>query len=241
MIALVKKEINAYLNSLVAYIVIGVFLLLTGLVTWFFKDSNVLDYGFADLTSFFSLTPWILVFIIPAITMRLFSEEYRTGTIEFLFTKPLSNWQIVLSKFFAAAFVLLLLLIPTAIYYLSVYQLGNPAGNIDTAAVIGAYIGLFLMGLVIISIGIFASSLTDNQIIAFVIGATLSYVFFDGIHQFALLLSGTAQYYLDYVSLQFHNASLSRGVIDSRNVFYLGSITVLFLFFTQLTVSKKTT
>lgn len=240
MFSLIKKEFNTYLNSLVAYIVIGVFLLLTGLFTWFFKDTNVLDYGFADLTSFFALTPWVFVFIIPAITMRLFSEEYRTGTIELLFTKPLSHWQIVGAKYWATFVLLCLMLLPTLFYYFSVYKLGNPVGNIDTAAVIGAYCGLILMGSVFIAIGIFASSLTENQIVAFVIGAILSYIFYDGIHQFANLLSGTAQYYLEYFSLSFHNATLSSGVIDSKNVIYLLSLTFLFVYFTNLKVSQKT-
>jgi ABC-2 type transport system permease protein len=142
MFQIFQKEVNSFLNSLIGYIVIGVFLTATGLFVWFFKD-NVLDYGFADLTSFFQVAPFIFLFLIPAITMRAFAEEFKTGTIELLFTKPLGAWEIVLGKYLASCFLILLSLLPTLLYYYSIYQLGNPQGNIDSAAVITSYIGLF--------------------------------------------------------------------------------------------------
>lgn len=234
-----KREISSYFNSLVAYIVIGVFLIFSGLVTWFFPDSNVLDYGFADLGSFFQLTPYLFFFLIPALTMRLFADEFKSGTYELLLTKPLNIREIIGGKFFAAWATILAALLPTLVYYFSVYQLGNPVGNIDTASVIGAYAGLFLLAGVLVSIGLFTSSLTDNQIIAFVLGAAICLLLYDGLHQFSKLFSGKTQYYIDYLSLNFQFESLSRGVIDSRNVIYLVSCTLLFLFFTQLRLLRK--
>lgn len=157
MIAIFRKELNGFLNSFVAYIVIGVFLVIVGFFTWFF-DSNVLDYGYADLNNFFQLAPFILIFLIPAITMRSLSEEYKSGTIELLFTKPLSEWQIVNGKFIATFLLIFIALLPTSLYYYSVYQLGSPQGNIDSAAVVGSYIGLLLLGATFASIGLLASS-----------------------------------------------------------------------------------
>lgn len=240
MLSIVLKELKGNFNSLVAYIVIGVFLLFTGLFTWFFQDSNVLDYGFSDLGSFFRLTPYLFFFLIPALTMRQFSDEFKSGTFELLLTKPLSYWQIVLGKFFATAITILVALVPTFIYYFSIVKLGNPAGNIDSAAVVGSYIGLILLACSFVSIGLFASSVTDNQIVAFVIAAALIFFFYDGLHQFAQLFSGKLLYYLDYFSLSFQFDSLQRGVIDSRNVIYLLSITALFLFLSRIIISKKT-
>ena len=240
MIAIFRKELNSFLNSLVAYIVIGVFLVIVGLFTWFF-DSNILDYGYADLTNFFQLTPFIFIFLIPAITMRSFSEEFKTGTIELLFTKPLTNWQIILGKFFATFLLIIVALLPTLLYYYSIYQLGNPKGNIDSAAVLGSYLGLLLLGGVFASIGLWASSMTDNQIVAFIIGAVLCYFLYDGVNQFANIFNGTTQYFINYLGLSYHYDSLGRGLIDSRNVLFLVSIIFLMLFLTklQLTAKKK--
>lgn len=238
MLAIFRKELNSFLNSLVAYIVIGVFLVFVGLFTWFF-DSNVLDYGYADLNSFFQLTPYIFIFLIPAITMRSFSEEFKSGTIELLFTKPLTDWQIILGKFLAVFLLILLAVLPTLLYYYSVYQLGNPKGNIDSAAVIGSYLGLLLLGGVFASIGLWASSLTDNQIVAFIIGAVLCYFLYDGVNQFANLFSGTIQFLINYLGLSYHYESLGRGLIDSRNVLFLLSIIGLMLFLTKLKLAAK--
>lgn len=239
MLTIFRKEINSFLNSLVAYIVIGVFLVLVGLFTWFF-DSNVLDYGYADLNNFFQLTPYIFIFLIPAITMRSFSDEYKSGTIELLFTKPLSEWQIILGKFFATLLLIFIALLPTLLYYYSVYQLGNPKGNIDSAEVWGSYLGLLFLGASFAAIGIWASSLTDNQIVAFIIGAVLCYFLYDGIHQISNVFSGITQFSINYLSLSYHYESLGRGLIDSRNIIYLLSIIFVMLFLTkQKLISKK--
>ncbi|WP_337040948.1 gliding motility-associated ABC transporter permease subunit GldF [Emticicia sp. 17c] len=238
MITIFKKELNSFLNSLVAYIVIGVFLALTGLFTWVF-EGNVLDYGYADLNSFFELTPYIFIFLIPAITMRLFSEEFKTGTIELLFTKPLTDWQIILGKFLAAFLLVIIALLPTFLYYYSVYELGSQKGNIDTPAVIGSYIGLFFLGGVFVAIGLWASSLTDNQVVAFIIGALACFLLYDGIHQLAQLFSGSTQYFIAYLGLNFHYDSISRGLIDSRTIIYFVSVIGLMLYLSRLQVSAR--
>ncbi|MFT7000357.1 MAG: ABC-2 type transport system permease protein [Spirosomataceae bacterium] len=233
------KELIAYFSSAVAYLIIGVFLIFTGLFTWVFPDSNVLDYGFSDLGSFFQLTPYLFFLLIPALTMRLFADEFRMGTFELLMTKPLSVGQLVLGKFFAAWLTIAAALVPTIIYYISVYQLGSPVGNIDSAAIIGAYAGLFLLAGAFVSIGIFASSLTDNQIIAFVIGMTICIFFYEGLHQVAQLFSGETQFIIDYLSLQFQFNSLGRGLIDSRNLIYLISVCFFFLYCSYLKLLSK--
>lgn len=239
MLTIFRKELNSYSNSLVAYIVIGVFLVLVGLFTWFF-ESNVLDYGYADLNNFFQLTPFIFIFLIPAITMRSLSEEFKSGTIELLFTKPLTEWQIILGKFLAILLIIFVALLPTLLYYYSIFQLGSPKGNIDSAAVWGSYLGLLLLGASYASIGLWASSLTDNQIVAFIIGAVLCYFFYDGIHQFSNIFSGVTQYWVNYFSLSYHYESLGRGLIDSRNIIYLLSIISMMLFLSkQKIVSMK--
>ncbi len=238
MLAIFRKELNSFLNSLVAYIVIGVFLVISGLFTWFF-DSNVLDYGYADLNNFFQLTPFIFVFLIPAITMRSFSEEFKSGTIELLFTKPLSDWQIVLGKYLATFLLIFVALLPTILYYYSVYLLGNPKGNIDSAAVWGSYLGLLLLGGVFAAIGLWASSMTDNQIVAFIIGAVLCYFLYDGINQFANVFNGTTQYVINYLGLSYHYNALGRGLIDSRNVLFLLSMVFFMLFLTKLRLAAK--
>jgi len=238
MLTIFRKELNSFLNSLVAYIVIGVFLVLTGLFTWVF-EGNVLDYGYSDLNNFFQLTPYIFIFLIPAITMRLFSEEFKSGTIELLFTKPLTDWQIILGKFLASFILIVISLLPTVLYYYSVYDLGNPKGNIDSSAVIGSYVGLVFLGGVFAAIGLWASSLTDNQVVAFIIGALGCFILYDGIHQVAQLFSGSTQYLVDYLGLSYHYESLGRGLVDSRTIIFFLSVIFLMLYLTKLQVAAK--
>jgi ABC-2 type transport system permease protein len=172
--------------------------------------------------------------------MRSFSEEYKSGTIELLFTKPLTEWQIILGKFLATFLLIFIALLPTLLYYYSVYQLGSPKGNIDSAAVYGSYLGLLLLGATFAAVGLWASSSTDNQIVAFILGTVCCYVFYDGIHQLSNVFSGTTQYYINFLSISYHYESLGRGLIDSRNVVFLLSIIFLMLFLTKLNlVSKK--
>ena len=181
MLSIFKKEVSSYFNSLIAYIVIGVFLLLTGLMLWMYPNSNVLDYGYAEMTSFFDFCPYIFLLLIPAVTMRMFSEEFRTGTVELLFTKPVSLWNIILGKYLAALFILVLAILPTIVYFASIYLLGNPKGNIDSASVFGSYFGLILLAAAYAAIGIFTSTLSKNQVVAFILAAIISYFFYDGL------------------------------------------------------------
>ena len=233
MFQIFKKEINAFLSSLIGYIVIGVFLTATGLFVWFFKD-NILDFGYADMSSFFQIAPFVFLFLIPAITMRAFSEEVKSGTIELLLTKPLTAWQIVLGKYLACCVLILLALLPTLLYYYSVYQLGNPQGNVDSAAVFSSYVGLFLLGCVFASMGIFSSSLTDSQVTAFVIAFVLCLVLYYAISSFAALpFMGSFGYVLSKLGLDYQYDALGRGLIDSRNVLYFLSVIFIALFATR--------
>lgn len=227
--ALYWKEIKSYLNSLIAYLVIILFLVLTGLVVWVFPDTNILDYGYAEMSSFFQLTPLILVFLVPAITMRTFSDEYKTGTISLLFTMPISSYELVVAKFLSAWTLISIAILPTIVYYFLISNLASPVGNIDTASVVGSYFGLLLLSGVFVSIGNFVSALTQNQIIAFLLAAFLCYFLYEGLHQLAGIFSGKLNFYLDYFSLQYHYNSLSRGVLDTRNIIYLLSILFLLL------------
>ena len=239
MLSIFKREISAFFNSLIAYIVIGVFLLITSLMLWMYPSSNVLSYGFAEMTSFFDFCPYIFLFLIPAVTMRMFSEEFRTGTIELLFTKPVTLWGIVLGKYLASLCIILMALVPTLVYYFSIYALGNPKGNIDSAAVVGSYFGLILLSAAYASIGIFTSALSKNQVVAFVLAAIISYFFYDGLGQLSNLFFGSFQFYLAYLGLDYHYNSLGKGMLDSRNVIFLISVSAFFLIFTQMVLNKK--
>ena len=232
-----KKELNSFLDSLIGYVVIGVFLMATGLFTWFFKD-NILDFGYADMSLFFQISPFIFLFLIPAITMRAFSEEVKSGTIELLFTKPLSKWQIVFGKYLASCFLILLSLLPTLLYYYSVFQLGNPQGNIDSAAVFSSYLGLLLLGCVFAAIGILMSSLTDNQVTAFVLSFVVCLILFYGITQLAQLpFMGDFGYIFNQLGLDYQYNSLGKGLLDSKNIIYFLSVIFLSLWITKLKIS----
>nr|WP_295927220.1 gliding motility-associated ABC transporter permease subunit GldF [uncultured Dyadobacter sp.] len=233
MLAIFRKEIASFFNSLIAYIVMAVFLTAVGLIVWVFPDSNILDYGYADLGSFFGLAPYVLMFLIPAITMRSLAEEVRNGTMELLLTKPLRNIDLILGKFFANWMLVVLILLPTLIYYYSVYQLGNPVGDIDSAAVLGSYIGLLLFSGVLVSMGIWASSLNDNQIVAFILGVFLAFVWYIGFSAVSGMFGdGAAANLLSGLALDVQYQALGKGLVDSRNVTYLLSLIVFFIFLT---------
>ena len=218
----------------------GVFLTAVGLLLWVFPGTNLLNYGYADLGAFFNLTPYVLLFLIPAVTMRSLAEEVKNGTIELLLTKPLSNWQLVLGKFWANWVLVLLTLLPTLLYCFTIYQLGNPVGNLDLGAIISSYVGLALLSAVFVAVGLWASSLTDNQIVAFVIGVFVSFLLYMGIGAVAQLdFLGTLAYPLSWISLDQQYADLGRGLVDSRNVIYLVSLATLFLWFTQGRVRRQ--
>jgi ABC-2 type transport system permease protein len=233
-ISILYKEISGFFTSLVAYITMAAFLLVTGLFLWVFPDSSILDYGYAGLDSFFNIAPYLFIFLIPAITMRSLAEEKKDGTFELLATRPLSDWDIILGKFLASLIIVVLTLLPTLIYYLSVYQLGITKGNIDTGAVIGSYIGLILLGSAFTSIGIFTSSLGKNQIIAFTVSVFICYFTFSGFDSISSIISlqGIASF-LTGLGINQHYQSVSRGVLDTRDLIYFLSFTALFLMLTK--------
>jgi ABC-2 type transport system permease protein len=241
MIHVLSKEFSSFLNSLIAYVVIGVFLIGMGLLVWVFPDTSILDYGYADMGTLFSLAPYVFIFLIPAITMRSFAEEKKAGTMELLLTKPLTNWDILLGKFFACFLLVLFSLLPTLIYYVSIHQLGNPPGNIDTPGVIGSYVGLILLGGVFCSIGIFASSITPNQIVSFIVAAFLCFIVYTGFDSIAMLDS-VKDYALTVRQwgITYHYESISRGLLDSRDLIYFLSVTWLILFLTRIILAART-
>jgi ABC-2 type transport system permease protein len=234
-----KKELRQFFSSLTGYIAIIVFLLVNGLVLFVF-DENILDFGYATLDRFFQLAPWVLLLLIPAITMRSFSEEFKTGTFEILQTRPLKRWQIVAGKYLGSLVVVLIALLPTLIYMYSVQRLSAGEG-IDTGATIGSYIGLFFLAAVFTAIGVCASSFTSNAVVAFIISliaCALIYYGFSAISKLPGLSSG-ADYYVEMAGIDFHYRSISRGVVDTRDVVYFLSAVFLFLTVTSRNLLKR--
>jgi ABC-2 type transport system permease protein len=235
-----KKEVNSFLNSLIAYVVISVFLLSIGLLTWVFPETSVLEYGFASMETLFSLGPYVFMFLIPAITMRMFAEEKKSGTLELLLTQPLTEWQIILGKYFSGFMLVVFSLLPTIIYYYSLYQLGNPVGNIDTAGVSGSYVGLALLGGVFTSIGLFASSISENQIVAFIIAVFLCFILYSGFGSLAAVdVWGQFSLALEQLGILYHYNSLSKGLLDSRNLIYFISMATIMLMLTHLILKSR--
>ncbi len=238
MLSILRKEIISYLSSLVAYVTIGAFLVVLGLFLWVFPQSSILDYGYAGLDSLFSTAPYLFMFLVPAITMRSLAEERREGTFEILLTRPLTDWQIVMGKYLASLLLILFALLPTLVYYYSVYTLGNPQGNIDTGAVIGSYIGLFLLGAGFAAIGLFASSITKNQVIAFVIAVFLCFFFYSGFDSLSQILS-LQNLTLENLGITEHYESISRGVLDTRDLVYFVVLSALFIWLTIFVLLKQ--
>ncbi len=241
MFAIYKKEINTFFSSLIGYIVIGVFLIYMSLMLWVFPDSNLLNSNYATLEPLFDLAPMIFMFLIPAITMRTLAEEKLNGTIELLVTRPLNDWEIVLGKFLACLSLVGFALLPTLIYYISIYQLGSPVGNIDTGATWGSYIGLLFLGGVFVSIGIFASSLTNNQIVSFIIATFLCFIFYWGFDFISRLpiFFGKIDDLVEMLGVEYHYKSISRGIIDTRDVLYFLSVITLFFVGTQVSLESR--
>lgn len=234
MFTIFNKELSGFFNSLVAYITIGVFLLITGLFLWVFPDSSILEYGYAGLDSLFNIAPYVFMFLIPAITMRSIAEEKKEGTFELLATRPLTDWQIVMGKYLASVCIVLMALVPTLIYYFSVYRLGVTPGNIDSGAVTGSYIGLLLLGGAFAAIGLFASSISKNQIIAFTIAVFLSFFAFSGFDSLSRLISlQSFDTFLTGLGINEHYQSISRGVLDTRDLTYFLSFIAVFLLLTK--------
>lgn len=235
------KEINAFFSSLIGYIVIGVFLATTGLVLFVFPDTSLLNVNYASLGPLFELAPMVFLFLIPAVTMRSLSEEYQTGTIELLATRPIGNWEIVGGKFLASFALVGFALLPTLLYYYTMYQLGSPAGNIDSGAVAGSYIGLFFLGGAYVSIGIFASSLSNNQIVAFVLATFLCFFLYYGFDFLSRMpvFVGRLDDAVQMFGIDYHYRSISRGLIDTRDMVYFLSVIALFLALALLSVERR--
>lgn len=241
MLALYLKEIRSFLSSIIGYIFIAIFLVLNSLYLWVVtNDLNILEGGTADLFSFFQISPIIFIILIPAITMRSFSEEKRTGTIELLFTRPITDISIILTKYLAGLTLVLISLLPTLVYYYTVHKLGDPVGIVDDGATITSYIGLFLVGACLVSVGIFASSITNSQIVAFVISMFLSFFFFLGLDMLAVYSQfGGLDLVLRNLGIMEHYESIRRGVIDTRDILYFVSFASVFLILTKLVLQAR--
>jgi len=241
MYSLYRKEIKSYLSSLIGYIFIGVFLIIAGLFIWVFPNiNNVLFSNVASLHGLFGTAKFLFLFLIPAITMRTFAEEKHRGTLELLLTKPLTDSQIIGAKFLASLTLLVIALLPTLLYVVSVYNLGSPPGNIDLGSTWGSYLGLIFLGATFISIGMFASSTTPNQIVAFVLAAPLCFLMYFGfefIYGFEVL--GNWGFFIKKLGIEYHYDSISRGVIDLRDLIYFVSVSLLFLIATRVMLLSR--
>ena len=241
MFTLFKKEILSFLNSLIGYVAIIVFLVINGLFLWVFPAGfNIVEYGYASLDNFFVLSPFVFLFLVPAITMRSFADEKKSGTIEILITKPLTDFQIIFDKYLAGITLVIFSLLPTFIYIISVYQLGLPKGNLDFGGLWGSYIGLLFLASAFTSIGLFVSSITDNQIVAFISGLVIcffAYIGFDLIADLSFI--GDTALFIKSLGIQEHYASMSRGVIDTRDVIYFISFITLFFLLSKISLESR--
>ncbi len=239
--ALFLKEINGFFSSLTGYLVIVVFLLLNSLFMWIVPGQfNVLENGYATMDSLFAIAPWVFLFLVPAITMRMISEEKRTGTLDLLYTRPVTELQIILAKFLASWTLVLLSLVPTLIYFWSVSRLGSPPGNIDVGGTWGSYIGLLFLGGIYAAIGVFASSLTGNQIVAFILAVFLSFLMYLGFEFLSgIAESGSLEFLVSRMGISYHYNSISRGVIDSRDILYFAGVILLFVVGTRTVLQSS--
>ncbi|MDT7827386.1 gliding motility-associated ABC transporter permease subunit GldF [Pricia sp. S334] len=240
MLAIFKREIRSFFTSVTGYLVVGLFLVLNGLFLWVFKGPfNIFEHGFANLGKFFLLAPWVFLFLIPAITMKSFSEEKKLGTLELLYIKPISLWETVLGKFLGTFSLGLIALAPTWVYVLAISRLGTTVGNLDMGLVIGSYFGtIFLMGCYT-AIGLFASTLSENQIVAFIVGMLLcffAYYGFEGVS--TLFADGQVVVFVRNLGMNHHFERIARGVLDTRDLIYFVSLSAFFLFLTVMTLKN---
>jgi ABC-2 type transport system permease protein len=241
MYSLLKKEVTGFFSSLTGYLVIVVYLLINSLFLWVLPGNyNIPVSNCASLEPLFIISPWVFLFLVSAITMRLFAEEKKSGTMELLLTKPLTEMQVILAKYFAAVILIVLSILPTLIFFLSVYLLCNPVGNIDTGGTWGSYLGLFFLAAIYASIGIFASSITDNQIIAFILSAGLSLLLYIGFDTLALLdVFAKHEDIVTSIGINEHYKSISRGIIDSRDIIYFVGVTAIFILITRTVLQSR--
>jgi len=237
MLTLIKREIISFFASPIGYLVIAIFLIINGLFLWVFSgDYNILDAGFADLSPFFDLAPWILLFLIPTVTMRAFSDEKKMGTLELLLTKPISLSKIVLGKYFGATILIIIALLPTLLYIITISNLGSPTGNWDVGSTLGSYIGLLFLIFAYAAIGVFASTLSQNQIVAFIIAVFLCFILYYGFEGLASMNTALG---IEGFGMKAHFDSVARGVLDTRDLIYFASIAILFIGLTVLRLQKE--
>jgi ABC-2 type transport system permease protein len=240
MLSIFQKEISSFFSSIIAYVVISIFLIANGVFLWILPDSNIFDFGYANLNSLFELAPWVFMFLIPAVTMRTFAEERKNGTLEIILTKPISDYRIIIGKYLAGLALVIFSILPTLLYLYSVYVLASPVGNIDTGGIIGSYIGLFFLASIYVSIGIFASSLNDNQIISFIIALFICFFFYVLIDLIrGLFLISPVDPILQFLSISTHYSSISRGIIDSRDIIYFISFNAIFIVLTKMVIERR--
>ncbi|KIC95256.1 gliding motility-associated ABC transporter permease subunit GldF [Flavihumibacter solisilvae] len=235
-----NKEFRQFFGSLTGLVAIIIFLLLNGLFLFVFPDSSILEYGYASLEKFFELAPWILLFLVPAVTMRSWSDEFRTGTFEILKTRPVTPGNLVFGKFLGAFFIVLIALLPTIVYAFSVQALSMDRG-IDTGATTGSYIGLVLLAASFTAIGTWCSSLTSNSVVAFLVSAFVCFVMYTGFTAISKLpaFQGNADYFLEMIGIDFHYSRISKGVVDSRDIIYFGSVIAFFLLITNRKIAVR--
>ncbi|MEP7163983.1 MAG: ABC transporter permease subunit [Ferruginibacter sp.] len=235
-----KKELNQFFSNLTGYIAIILFLLINGIFLFMLQDSSIFEFGYANLDKFFELAPWVLMFLVPAITMRSLADEFKAGTFEILKTRPLTAWQIVWGKYGSVLIIIVFVIIPTFIYITTI-KLLSASGSIDSGGIAGSYLGLFLLGAVFAAISICCSSFTNNAVVAFLTSAFACLVIYFGFNAISKLpvLQGTADYYIEMLGIDFHYRSISRGVLDSRDLLYFVSIIFLFLLITVKNLHKR--
>lgn len=237
MLAIFKREISNFFTSPIAYLVMGLFLIMSGLFLWVFKGSyNILESGFADLTPFFEITPWIFAFLIPALTMRSFADERQLGTLEMLLTKPIRVTDIVTGKFLAGLTLVIITLLPTLLYVYTLFSLGNPPGNLDTGSIAGSYIGLFFLAAAFTGAGVFASSVSNNQIVAFILAAAICFALLYLPYSISMLDSSLT--WIDGLGIKNHFESISRGVLSIADLCYFLSLSIFFIVLTATFLKK---
>ncbi|RYF91334.1 MAG: gliding motility-associated ABC transporter permease subunit GldF [Chitinophagaceae bacterium] len=235
-----KKELNQFFSNLTGYIAIILFLLINGIFLFMLRDSSIFEFGYANLDKFFELAPWVLMFLVPAIAMRSLSDEFRSGTFEILKTRPLTPWQIVAGKYVSILIVLLFVIVPTLVYIVTIKTLSS-TGTIDTGGLAGSYLGLTLLGAVFAAISLCCSSFTHNAVVAFLVSAFSCLILYFGFSALSQLpmLQGGADYYIEMLGIDFHYRSISRGVLDSRDLVYFVSLIFVCLLITTKNLQKK--
>lgn len=235
MIAIYVKDLKGFFSGLTGYLVIGLFLLITGLFVFVFEgEFNILDYGFADLTPFFLIVPWLFIFLIPAITMRSITSERSLGTLELLVTRPIGIRKLLLGKYLAAFTLMVLAIMPTLIYVYSIGQLGETVNNLDYGSTLGSYLGILFIALAYTSVGVFCSTITSNQIVSFLVAAVLSFTLYFGFESIASIFDGSD--FVTALGLKYHYESMARGVLDTRDIIYFISVAVFFFALSEISL-----